>query len=76
MSTCTEHADCPGYVRGLVEKYYGTQQRAPRRTPEEVALDRKERGQVIAARREFNRKKRAEAEQRRAALKLKEESNG
>lgn len=44
--------------------FYGAQ-RAPRRTSEEVAAARHQRGQVIAQRREFNKRKRAGRDARR-----------
>ncbi len=54
--------------------HYGRPDRAPRRNHEEVALERRQRGESIARRREFNRKKRAEREARRLAKQQNQEA--
>lgn len=63
---CTEHADCGAYIRALVAKWYPAESKGPRRSHDEVALDREAHARAVAARREFNRRKVAEAEERRA----------
>lgn len=65
MSYCTEHSDCAAYLRALVLKWYPSGAVVTKRTREEVALERAARRRAITARREFNKRKRAEAEARR-----------
>lgn len=65
MSYCTEHSDCAAYLRALVRKWYPSGAVVTKRPREEVALERAARRRAITARREFNKRKRAEAEARR-----------
>lgn len=62
--TCLSCSDCGAYFRRLVASWYASE-RAPRRSRDEVIAERDTRGRAIAARREFNKRKRAEKESRK-----------
>lgn len=76
MSYCTEHADCAAYLRALVEKWYPSGGVVTKRTREEVAIDRDKRRRAIAARREFNSRRRMEKEQKKEADLAKSQNRG
>lgn len=59
--SCPSCGDCGRYMRNLVRLWYPPTSR-PRRPHEEVVLERAERARAVAARREFNKRKRAERE--------------
>ena len=59
MDICIAHGDkCRDYLRSLVGKWYPETNRAPRRSREQVAVERREKAEAIAKRREFYAKRR------------------
>jgi hypothetical protein len=76
MSYCTEHSDCAAYLRALVLKWYPSGAIVTRRTREEVALDRDKKRRAIAARREFNARRRMEKAKKKEADLAKSKNRG
>lgn len=59
---CAICGDCAKTFRSLVALYYPEMSRKPRRSSDEVAIERKAKAEAVAARREFHSRKRAERE--------------
>lgn len=60
--------NCAGFVRHLVTVWYPSAERAPRRSHDEVVAERVAKKKAISARREFNARRRASKEAKRAEI--------